>query len=191
MTIILITTEQPTIVQTMTTIGTTTVTPRGNSRSLDWRGQRGNLDKTWKGCTVTSMVRKRAASKIAKLVLGIVLFTGLFCPCGGFAISIPSPHSVESTCCDTCADEQQDMPDNSKDVPDCSCQCVCCASFLVPDKEKDSDQDAKPHFFWAVPATHRFEISIPFPERTSLLPDSLSCSICTGFLLPELGSLLI
>lgn len=121
------------------------------------------------------------------------LFAALFCPCRGLAFSIPSAHSVESACCETCPDEKQSRPGDSEGVPtDCGCEIGCCASFLVPDKGDSSDEDAGKTIIWAIPLAHNVEILVSFSRSASHAPDLFgSGCISIGSLLPDLSSLLI
>lgn len=131
--------------------------------------------------------------KVARLVLGLILFAGLFCPCRGSAFSFPSTDPLERACCETCADEQQGVPDDSNGVPgDCECESGCCAPAFVPDKDDSWDSNAGNPLFSAIPFVSFFDILTSSPELASPAPVLWGAtSLGTGSLLPDLGSLLI
>lgn len=139
------------------------------------------------------MIQKKTKVRTANLVMGVLLFTGLLCPCRGSSFFTISSSSVDLTCRESCATEKHGIPDETEGGPaDCECEGGCCALFLIPNTEDSMGDHTGPRILWAVPAPHRIEIPVYLPASTSLLPHLLWASpvgIVPIFL--ELGSLLI
>jgi len=136
---------------------------------------------------------RRSSIVVARVVFGVFLITGFFCPCRGSAFSIRTAHSAESTCCEICAEERQGGPNGSDTAPvGCECESCCCDSFLVPDKDDHGTAYSLTTQFTVVPVVNPIEILAFFPHwHSPALDSSGDESPHVGSLLPDLGSLLI
>ena len=88
--------------------------------------------------------------QIGQLFLPLFLIGLFLCPCRGFGALIATYETVDISCCEHCAHQEEGDEAPEGTDADCHCTVGCCQSYVIPDSNKAQVSISPVHLdlFW-------------------------------------------